>query len=497
MGLISAKSSSQIIRFLKSDSASRILGWFLLPVGSFGLLLDLEQFGGINVAYGVLTAISLWLIIRAAGIWDVSDSRELMLRHASGRRHAKHVHHTPKVRLFNPQQLRVVIVSLLLFGAACLAIGANLLFAASPSLFLVAVEGLAIAVMLLAGKNRRGWFLIASATAATTLLTSITFLSPPDSYLNERLLSSYLAVAYLGVTYWVVAGWQRTVENNRMGLTLIFASALVYLTLIGSLANYPLRAAWLVSFVSLAGVSLAFAAAAWIKVSRQSFAKFFLAVTMASVMLWAYLYLSETSVILMLLAGGLTSLAVGVWGPTYSARMIGASAIALGTLHYLLMLQSSYDISVYGPIWTHTTVWLGSITLAVLGTAYWWYGAALSVLKPKETLLQPVIRRSIATAAWGIILVILVQEGTGITQTILFAVWGIWLYALSRMHGEKVGLVAGVAAVVLAAFQFLAVDMQTFTRLEQAIGFIGFAIFILLCSLYVAQHYLSHKKTHR
>ncbi len=496
MGLLSAKTSNQLIRFIKSDNASRIAGWFLLPVGSLGLLADLQVYGGVNVAYGVITAVALWLIVRAAGIWDVSDSRELMLRHASGKRHAHLVHHKPKVHLLNKSQVQVILAAFLLFGVGFLTVGLNLLFVASPSLLLVLINGLAIVVMLVTGKNRRGWFLIATATAAATLLTSISFLQPAGAFTDERILSTYLAVAYLAVTFWVVAGWRRTLENNLMGITIIVTTALVYLALVGFLANYPLYQAFQIAFISLSGVSLAYAASAWIKVSRQSFAKFFLAVAAASTMLWVYLYLDETAVVLTLVAGGLMSLMAGFLGGSYTARMLGIAAVSLATLHFLFMVQGNI-YSVFGPIWQHTSVWLGAVMLATLGTVHWWYGLWQQNLKPRETLLQPIIRRSLATAAWGIILILFVQEATGLTQTVLFAVWGIWLYALSRMHHESAGVVAGAAAIILASFQFLAVDLPTLSTLEQAVGFVGFAILTLACGIYASQHYTSHKKPHR
>lgn len=496
MGLLSAKTSNQLIRFIKSDNASRIAGWFLLPVGSLGLLADLQAYGGVNVAYGVITAIALWLIVRAAGIWDVSDSRELMLRHASSKRHAHLVHHKPKVHLLNKSQVQVVLAAFLLFGVGFLVVGLNLLFVASPSLLLVLINGLAIVVMLVTGKSRRGWFLIASSTAAATLLTSISFLQPASAFIDERMLSTYLAVAYLAVTFWVVAGWRRTLESNLMGLTLIASTSLVYLALIGFLANYPLHQAFQVALISLAGVSLAYATSAWIKVSRQSFAKFFLAVAAGSTLLWVYLYLNETAVVLTLIAGGLLSLLAGFLGGSYTSRMLGIAAVSLATLHFLLMLQGNI-YSVFGQVWQHTNVWLGMVVLVTLGTVHWWYGLWQQYLKPKETLLQPIIRRALATAAWGIILILLVQEATGLTQTILFAVWGIWLYALSRMHRESAGIVAGAAAIVLAGFQFLAVDLPTLSTLEQAVGFVGFAILTLACGIYASQHYTSHKKPHR
>jgi hypothetical protein len=497
MGLISAKTSTQVIRFVKSDSASRILGWFLLPLGSLGLLTDLETYGGINVAYGVLTAIALWLILRAAGIWDVSDSRELLMRHASSKHHAVHHHHKPKTQLFTKKQIRLIIFLLLLFGGACLSIGANLLLKASPSLFLVSIEGAALGMMLVTGGKRRGWFLAASAVAAAALLSSVTFLVPAEAYGTERLVSSYLAVAYLATVFYVVSGWRRTLENSRMGVTLISASAISYTALIGMLANYPLAIAWQVAFLSLAGVALCFAARAWVITSRLSFAKFFAAVSAVSMLFWAYLYLPDTLLILVLLVPGIVTLGVGVWLPSYTSRVAGTGLISLGTLHFLLLLQANPEPSVFGPIITSPTLWLAAIVLLVLGTAHWWYGIALPILKPKETLLQPVIRRAIATAAWGSILVLLVQYASGLAQTLLFVVWGIWLVALGKMHEEKMAVVAGTSAVVLAAFQFLAVDITTFSVLEQAIGFMGFAIVVLLLSLYVANHYLSHKKVRR
>ncbi|CAN5132013.1 hypothetical protein BH11PAT4_BH11PAT4_1450 [soil metagenome] len=495
MGLISAKTSNRIIRFLKSDNASRITGWFLLPVGSLGLLSDLQVYGGINVAYGVLTAIALWLIVRAAGIWDVSDSRELMLRHASGKHHAKHVHHAPKVQLINKQQVRYIIAGLLLLGVAFLVIGINQLFAASPSMFLLLVEGLAIVTMLLAGSKRRGWFLIASSTAAATLLSSITYLMPAGAYSDERLLSSYLAIAYVAVTFWVVSRWRRTLESNRMGIVLIFATSLTYICLVSYLADYAFHAAFQVALLSLAGISMAYATSAWIQVARQSFAKFFLLVAIGSAMFWAYLYLNETAVILMLMVIGLVSLLTGFLSASYTGRMLGLAAVSLACLHFLLMLQGSV-YSVFGPIWQHTSVWLGALVVTALGMVYWWYGAWLPTLKPRETLLQPIIRRALATFAWGILLILFVQEATGLTQTILFAVWGIWLYILSKRYHEPLGIIAGSAGLLLAGFQFLAVDLPHLSTLEQAVGFIVFAILVFSGSVYVAQHYLSHKKSH-
>jgi hypothetical protein len=495
MGLISAKTSNRIIRFLKSDNASRITGWFLLPVGSLGLLSDLQVYGGINVAYGVLTAIALWLIVRAAGIWDVSDSRELMLRYASGKHHAHQVHRAPKVQLIGKQQVRYIIAGLLFLGVSFLVVGINQLFAASPSIFLILVEGLAIVTMLLAGSKRRGWFLVASSTAAATLLSSITFLMPAGAYSDERLLSSYLAIAYVAVTFWVVSRWRRTLESNRMGIVLIFATSFTYISLISYLADYAFYNAFQVALLSLSGISMAYATYSWIQVARQSFAKFFLLVAIGGAMFWAYLYLNEVAVILMLMVIGLVSLLTGFLSASYTVRMVGLAAVSLASLHFLLMLQGSV-YSAFGPIWQHTSIWLGALVLAMAGLVYWWYGVWQTVLKPRETLLQPIIRRALATLAWGIILILLVQEATGLTQTILFAVWGIWLYFLSKHHHEPAGIIAGSAGIILAGFQFLAVDLPVLSPLEQAVGFIAFAILALCGSIYVAQHYLSHKKPH-
>jgi hypothetical protein len=462
----------------------------------------------------------LALILSASGILDRSDSYLHLAREHQAQKqlHARtvHAHTTKKASPWNRQHmtlasgvlvlalatgllltnyiadsfLQIVPISFVLIliavhealarraQSALFALAAlTALLAVSPHPFIALITAIAgCGVIWMAGRESNQAALITwSGVALELVALSQVYWSAPR--FSEAEVAGALCAGLLGLLLAVLsfAPERRALEKRdaaRLTLCLAPALAVMVMTLVGpysALENL---------LTTLLLVALGFAALAyvgWLSHGRLSYAKYFLTVALASLLLFAYLVLDSVTVTLVWFVFGVVVTAAGFTLPSYTARFVGLGLLVIGVLHYLVMVLGVPQIS--GPILLHDRVWLGLVIAVFLPVVSLWYEQAK--LRGVEQRLVPVLTAALGGTSLLLLFAISYLDFSGVIQTALWLLVALCGLAFGRAVRSKVVGKMSQLLIGIALIKLLTSDIFSLTALEQ-VGILMLVAIVLI-----------------
>ena len=458
-------------------------GWFLFTVGFLGVVYDQWYFQTLNLPYAALLLIGLWFIVRDSGLIDIGETTATLM-------HDRTPHPRISKRAATALRHEFWHYATLIIGIASLTSGLYYLSTIHPSRF-VLLAGIGVTAAALYGWRQRSeiWF-ASSIFALGILLLSVPYLLG-NANPNIRMWVSLLNLGALLLAYIPVVRWPRRFDNQLLIRALLPFSGLIYITMSVWSANYPADVAWFIALISYVGFTLACAMGAWLHTERRSFSKYFLLLSVLTVLGLSYWLIGLLAVTIFLLMLSLAALVLGFVLPSYSARLLGFLMLGFTYLQFIFIVlpsdTSSNDVSLLRP-----GLWLGLVIVATAYLVRWWY-RAFDETRTREVVLKEVIGASLQAAALALVLAIIGVELSGIWQTLCFFAWGVAL-ALLLPRREHFLRWFGMGFAILAFFQFVATDMPTFSESGRLLSFFGFAILALLTSSWLGLNHLHHDR---
>lgn len=494
--LFSITNVRRVLRFYSVGATNRVGAWAFLTLGSLGLLLDILRFNEVNMFYGLLTVLGLWMIVRHSGLIDAGDTVEHLRLHAgkasAGHAHAHHV--APHHALGKP--IKAIQVVLLVAAGILLVAAATYLYDLSRgSFFLITL--LTSLVITWFGRWRGSdiWFGTGSLLVMTTMFAAVDTLQPAEQFRFERLSVSYMAPLLLLMVCFYLSSRRRTLENSAFNKVLLTTTCGVYLCVLGWMSPFNGDAPWQIGLLSLLGISGAFALYTWIKQGRHSFAKHFLVVSIAALTIFCYLYMSITAVTLIITLFALVALLAGFLLPSYTARMVGLGLLKLSFLQYMLMILGD-DTRAVTSITQLPAVWIGAVLAILYLVVAWWY-EAFQASKPAEKLLKSVIQQGLVAGALGIALAIAATSFDAIYQSLTYVLWGVAVITVAKANHLQFWRWIGAGVGALGAIQLFLLDLPALSDTARLLSFAAFAILILLISLWIGSNHTHHGKHYK
>lgn len=479
------------------NDKARFIGWAVTVFALAGFMsgwYGLGSFMAISLLF-TLTC-GLGLIFSASGLIGPSDSvvvlgqqhRALHAPHAR----ATHTHRTDKSFLsaaLDQARLAAVILAVIIFtfilGFGVRAVTADVVLQVLPFATAVTIAGVAASAF----KSRNGilisilslslllsfaaspfvaltagiaaftvlWIInwsskdlpILSATGFGLLLVVLLQLLSTPSGFNEADLFALTSASCLGALLAVLpyVTQPRSLVHREYGVlavSLAPAALVVFFTLAGPehiVVNF-LTAIATVSF----GCAV-LGAIAWMSFGRASYAKYFLTVSLSTIMLFAYLILEPVSLTLIWFVLSLGVLVAGFALPSYTARWFGIGLLGISVLHYLFMVLPGDQVA--GPILLQDRVWLGLVVSLFLPLLAYWYEQA--ALRGQEQRMIPALTGGMVATSLLILSAIAYLDLGRPNQALTWMVLGsaTWLFAEQRSF---TGLSLLSKALVLVGF---------------------------------------------
>jgi hypothetical protein len=531
----SSKSSAPVLAVpLKtSEQRGRFFGW---AISIFALLGLISGWGNgyplIGLFFAIALIIGLVLIASASGFIAHSDSHmELAKEHRPTKKvHAHALHHRASIAglkatlpIKNDQmaltigflllalllgwslamtftdpliQLMVPALALTLVGVwatikrnrtisfACVLILAILLYvAASPLMALMAALA-GFSVIWIAGWESQDQDLLALTGFGLTMV-SFGQVYWGIGRLTDAERVAVISAALMGLllTALSYATSRRDLERrdiSRIALVLSPIAALTSVTVAGPY-SYPQNL--LVGLLLLTVGYGAMAYVGWLSHQRLSYAKYFLAAALGSLLLFVYLFLDPVSVALIWFILAVVVTAAGFTLPSYSARLLGLGLLVVAVLHYLFTILGADQVA--GPIFLRDRVWLGIIMGLFLPALGLWYREAK--LKTVEGQLGPIITSALSAAGFLILFAIGYLDIPIPYQSMMWLIVALAAMSYGRRTDLRVISIGGFVLILVALSKLLGFDIFTISVGDRLLTLLVVAILLILVGFILPQ----------
>ena len=424
---------------LQLDSFLRVAGWFLMTVSALAIAVSLVQGESLQPLLGAVLAVGIWLVARDSELFGVSDStRQLLQESRAGRTvHASRAHTSrQQVRdtLFGVDRLQGTLLGLamgMVMIAAALAYSWSIfLRVADPAWQLGAFLIFPVAILAYAiTAGRRGLVYLATVIIAILLLSAEVPVLAMLALVALSILVGYYAVrtedwplflavvlsAYLSLLHWVGIFGVQTVAEQQDGyimaseallvLNVFFLVPFVFrrrkaeerevvrfiigtnavgFTLLSSWLAFQLSpdGGWLLPYQATLLVTVIVSLLAWGRHGRFSYAKYFSAATLISMLIGSVVYLEPIVTTLMWLMAAIVVVTTGFIASSYSARLLGLFILVGAFLHYLFSALP-WGITSSEPYFWVDEAWLGVMLAGFLAVTARWFGG-LKTTGPEE-----------------------------------------------------------------------------------------------------------------
>lgn len=476
------------------DDICRVVGWALLSAALL-MAASLNVFSlPVVITLDLALIIALWLILRSARLFGLSDStRHLLMESRADRKSsASHLHARPALLFVGPTSnpglflLEAILLVVVATVTASLALLACIhVFSFASLLALVAALALALVIAI----RRRALSLATLFLIAAYLLLLVQPISA-----NSLLLGMVLTVGCL-FAFWdshvwplrftlLLGGFSLIFRASMAGIGLHYAIPLGLLFLVyiqaapfvasrrladeretvrlylgaafvlgqililanDQLASEPARLA-LAALPALLALSLGIVA--WSVHARFSYAKYFWLIGLALLTLLAVFSLSAPVLCLLFFLAGIVILGLGTYASSHSSRQAGLSLMALAVLAYFGEQLVGADRLVVG-------LFLG-LSLPIIAA---WY--AQMRLAGREATLRPGIGMGLQAGGVLVLFLLILQVSAGVTQSLLWMALGLATYLL-RPSYRRLLATLGLVIFSLALIKLLLFDAFLFS----------------------------------
>ncbi len=455
------KTTAEKLLRMSNPNLSRVLGWALLVFSLLSMSTQFAQTSEISFVYVITLAIGVWLMIRAIGVLEEGETaRHLKIKHLQHQvLHASRVHTGKRVmpsRKAISTHIRERLTSEYVLGLiVCLALALSVVSAAFfiPILFIAVTTSLCIYLILL-GMMRKSVITlgVAQVIGMALLFNAAQWFGGGATYALEQVFINVLGAVIIIASVFCLGNIPRTHANHIVGRVVIINAFLFYvcaatgLVTTGTLNNLGYA---LLTFAAAMGPAAAFA---WIRFERSSFAKYLATAAVLAVLAFAYLYLSTVAVTLIWFISAVSFFMFGFGLPSYSARIMGLTLLAGTFINYMLLLVPGGE-RVAGSFWMQESFWLGVLLSIFMLLVAGWYNAIL--LSGMEAYLRPLLRRSLMLASYAVVTIIIVASASGLTQTVVLALFGAIGALLGVFMRSRWTVLGGSAIALIGLLNFL------------------------------------------
>lgn len=528
-----AKDESQRLRFI---------GWFMIAASTTGILGGWVNAPVVATLFSLCLVIGFWLLVRAAGLFDMSESthqlyEEYRTRKASSAHQvhkAAHIHTASSTAEVMTGAIRVLFmvmgglvlglvlawfltqrvadpltrflpILVVVLGCLYYAISQKkqaLLYFVTLALYgLLAMSdlplySLAIILVLTPVLAYVGWSLkdrffpglLAFLSYASLLRWLWNFtqtdnfprLLPVTSWMNERYLILAGSLLFFVVLVAPFIARRREIEERESVRFVLATSTIGYVLTFGWLAEYLGSYRWFVTLFSLVILLACFGYLSWVRYQRFSYAKYFLALALATLVIFAYTYLDTVAIALLWFIAGVVTTTLGFLLNSYTARMTGMLLLALTVAQYIVGILPNPE-QYAGPVLLHERVWLGIIISIYLPVLALWFKD--TKLRGTETKLVPVYINTLFSASLLLLFAMLTLESTGMLQTLWWIILG--MGGLLVGVWQRVALLRGLSALLLggAFAKFFLVDTDQFSTSGQVAALAAFGALLIIGGL--------------
>jgi hypothetical protein len=518
---------------IRQDQASnRLIGWCILTASLLGF------FGGYTDQSALilltLTAfLGVWLIIRSSGLIDLSDSRrQLAALERTATAHLAHdAHRVPGANkhakpLITPGLIIFSVFLFVLIGT----LSYTLAIANGDALWmpLATVSALSVAAAYVSLTSTTQWMrslLIGACYVAALFVPSVTFgivylflftlfvywanrrvedgarrviaaavgiflladWTVPAEHKHLLLLESFRMIAGLALAGLLAARYIKTrrslKERDLSQAALMVAGSGAVLTLLASgLSHLP--SVWPLSFASVGVCAAAFAYVAWDAEGRLSYAKYFLTVALLCVSVSAYFWVDAAAFVLFAFMVGVAVSTVGFTMPSYSARLVGMSALAIAYGFYMMTVLG---VSGYFSASTLASeqLWIGLLFAVFLPSLASWYRLA-TTLRGMERLTLPAILLACYSGTFFVLFGLVYFEAAGVLQSVLWIILGSAAIGISQLLQLWAIRFLGGALLLTSLIKLLFSDLQSASTLGKVLT-ITLVVLALAAGLFVRE----------